>query len=99
MINEVKIKTETAVTAVEPEVAITTAVIKIAPAEDTAIKALFEESQSILRYAESRVIIANEDLNLATEDLSLIANLKKAIEEKRNELEQNRITRQALLSG
>lgn len=62
-----------------------TAIIKIAPVEDNTITALYEQSQSILQYAESRVISTNEDLIATTEDLSLIAKLKKAIEEKRKE--------------
>jgi len=67
------------------ETVTTTAIIKIAPAEDTAVRALVQQSRVILQYAEARVIIANIDLTLATEDLSLIAKLKKAIEEKRKE--------------
>jgi len=67
------------------EQTVTTAIIKVAPAEDAAIQALVGEARSILRYAQSRVITVNEDLNSATEDLSLIAKLKKAIEEKRKE--------------
>ncbi len=42
-------------------------IVKTAPAEDTKIKALFEESQSILRFAEARVITVNDDLKPATE--------------------------------
>ena len=64
---------------------VTTAVIKIAPGADNAVQSLYEESRKILTYANVRVISRNEDLTPATEDLSLIAKLKKAIEEKRKE--------------
>lgn len=63
----------------------TVAIVRTAPDRDAVVKALFEESQSILRFALGRVITINADLTSATEDLSLIAKLKKAIEEKRKE--------------
>ncbi len=62
-----------------------TAVIQIAPSGDDAVLKLYEEARGLLKFAESRVIICNNDLVPATEDLSFIAKLKKAIEEKRKE--------------
>ena len=62
-----------------------TALINISPDKDAAVTALYRESEKLLAFARGRVIATNEDLAPATEDLSLIANLKKAIEGKRKE--------------
>ena len=63
----------------------TTAVIKVAPDKDDSVRALSEQVTTLLRYAESRVILSAEDVKSATEDLSFIAKLKKVLEEKRKE--------------
>lgn len=63
----------------------TSAVIHIAPSIDPRIIALYEEGVSLQRYAEARIIQADSDIKVATDDLSIIARLKKAIEEKRKE--------------
>lgn len=62
-----------------------TAEIRIAPRDDVTVVNLYLEAVKMLDYAKGRVISTNEDLKPATEDLSLIANYKKAIEEKRKE--------------
>ena len=62
-----------------------TALIKVEPAQDRAIQALYNEAIGLKFYAESRIITKNEDLKTATEDLSIIAKLKKAIEERKKE--------------
>lgn len=62
-----------------------TAVIRIAPEQDIAWQGLYLEAQGFRDYAVARVIVTNEDLKPATDDLSLIAKLKKAVEEKRKE--------------
>jgi len=61
------------------------AVINVAPAQDDAIIALIAEAHSILCKAQERLILENADLASATDDLTFIAGLKKAIAEKRLE--------------
>jgi len=63
----------------------TTAIVRIKPDLDEVVKALWREASSLQQYAESRIIADVEDIKVATNDLSLIAKLKKAIEEKRKE--------------
>lgn len=63
----------------------TTAVIRIYPQGDSAVTLLYNEGVRLRQYAEARLIKTNEDVKVATNDLSLIAKLKKAIEEKRKE--------------
>jgi hypothetical protein len=67
------------------EMPATTAVINVAPESDISVIGLYQESQKLLEYAQSREILSNADLTSATEDLTLIAKLKKAIEDKRKE--------------
>ncbi len=55
------------------------------PDQDTEVVAFYNEALGLKKYAEARVIAATDDLKPATEDLSLIAKLKKAMEEKRKE--------------
>lgn len=62
-----------------------TAIIKVNPQGDEAVLALVAEGQKLKSYAESRVILADTDVASATDDLSLLAKLKKAIEDKRKE--------------
>ena len=61
------------------------AIIQVAPTEDQSVIALYHEAQRLQVFAEVRIIITGEDVVLATEDLSILARLKKAIEEKRKE--------------
>jgi len=62
-----------------------TALIRVNPSSDAVCVGLFEEARKLQRYAEERAIISDEAVRFATEDLSLIAKLKKAIEDKRKE--------------
>jgi len=62
-----------------------TAVISIAPENDTAVLQLYEESKAVLAHAQDRAIVVVADLVTATEDLTLITNYRKALEEKRKE--------------
>ena len=62
-----------------------TAIININPGIDQAVIALQREISIIQQFADSRTITTAEDVKLATDDLSLIAKLKKAIEDKRKE--------------
>jgi hypothetical protein len=64
---------------------ITTAIVNVAPGQDERVIALFTEVTGLLSYAHSRSIASDEDVSNATNDLSLMAKLKKAIEEKRKE--------------
>ena len=61
------------------------AVIKISPARDDAIIGLLEEGRKLKEFAVARTIARDEDLKPATDDLSLIAKLKKALNEKKAE--------------
>ncbi len=62
-----------------------TALIKVNPEQDTQVLLFLAESNKLRDYAEARVISTVEDLRPATDDLSLIANIKKGMEEKRKE--------------
>jgi hypothetical protein len=55
------------------------------PREDLAIMALYDEANKLLEYANNRVIATLDDTKLATNDLSLISRLKKAMESKRKD--------------
>lgn len=59
--------------------------IQIRPEINPQIMSYFEQGVKLLNYAEARAIAGIEDLKAATDDLSVIANLKKALEEKRRE--------------
>lgn len=61
------------------------ALIQIGPEADAKVKALYQEATHLLELAEARVITENADLKSATEDLSVIARLKKALNEKKDE--------------
>lgn len=62
-----------------------TALIKVGPAVDPRMIALYEEGISFKQDAEAMVILSDSDISRATDHLSIIAKLKKAIEEKRKE--------------
>ena len=59
-----------------------TALVKIHPEEDSGIVALYNEALVLRNYSEARVITEVAHLTPATEDLSIISRLKKALEEK-----------------
>ena len=64
----------------EPETALT-----LRPGEDIEAHSYFDEATKLLEYAEARVIKTLEDAKAATDDLSIISRLKKAMESKRKE--------------
>jgi len=68
-----------------PEVIQETALIHIRPDVDQKVEALYQEGIKIREWAEARVIQSDEEVKSATDDLSIIAKLKKAIEAKRVE--------------
>ena len=57
----------------------------IDPTSDTEVINYHQEALKLRDYAEKRVIASVEDIKLATDDLSIISKLKKAMEEKRKE--------------
>ncbi len=62
-----------------------TALVKISPEIDRSFLQLESEALGLRGFAEQRAIINGEGVVRATDDLSIMANLKKAIEEKRKE--------------
>ena len=62
-----------------------TSLATIDPKQDQSVLALYNEATKLLDYANARVIANLEDTKLATNDLSLIAKLKKAMEAKRKD--------------
>lgn len=56
-----------------------TAIIRIGPEHDPAVLKLAEEARSLRDYAVARVIVTDADLTPATQDLSIIAKVKKAL--------------------
>ncbi len=67
------------------ETTVTTAIIQIAPSLDLKVQGLVDEIQKILTFAELRVITTDDDLPPATNDLTVMANLTKAINGKKKE--------------
>ncbi len=63
----------------------TTITVRVKPEVDAAVLGLYAEALKLEEYAESREITTSADLKPATDDLSLIAKLKKALGEKRTE--------------
>ena len=55
------------------------------PAPLTALASYQEQVRGLLNYAEARTITCKEDSIGATNDLSMMANLKKALEERRKD--------------
>jgi len=62
-----------------------TAIAKRAPGNDVVVASLLEQATSMVDWAHKRTITNTEDVKDATNDLVLVANVKKAIEEKRKE--------------
>lgn len=62
-----------------------TAFVKVQPEQDAQVMAFYNEALGLMKFAESRVIQKVEDLKPATDDLSIIARLKKAMEAKRKD--------------
>lgn len=63
----------------------TSEVVVSEPGTDIEVWGYYKEALKLQHYAESRVIATVEDTKSATDDLSVIAKLKKAMEEKRKE--------------
>lgn len=64
---------------------IETAIIQIGPQTNERVIAFYKEAIKLQQYAEALVIRSDDDIKVATNDLSIISRLKKAIEEKRKE--------------
>jgi hypothetical protein len=62
-----------------------TATIQVKPSTDPRVTALYTEGVKLALYAESRTITSSADVESATRDLVIIAGVKKAIEERRQE--------------
>lgn len=62
-----------------------TVMVKVKPDLDAEVTAIYTEALKAQEYATARVIATAEDLKPATDDLSIIAKVKKALEEKRRE--------------
>jgi len=61
------------------------AVIRISPQTDRVVTNLAAEANRLREYAEARTITGPDDVKRATEDLSMMANLKKALVAKKSE--------------
>lgn len=62
-----------------------TALVNINPKADSQVVAFYNEALRLEVYARERVIKTTEDLKPATNDLSIIAKVKKGMEERRKE--------------
>ncbi len=62
-----------------------TALVKVRPEIDIQVLSFLAESNRLRDYAEARIITTAEDLKPATNDLSIIAKVKKGMEERRRE--------------
>ena len=62
-----------------------TAIMQIKPEEDIEVQNFYEQALKLAEYAKQRVITTVDDLKPATDDLSIIRKIKKALEEKRKE--------------
>lgn len=62
-----------------------TALVKVNPSSEEAYLKLRDQSLGLLQYAEARTIASTDDIKPATDDLSLISKVKKAVDDKRKE--------------
>jgi len=62
-----------------------TAVVRIAPGKDKAVVALLNEVMRIREWAAKLEVRTEDEAKMATNDLSVMSRLKKAVEEKRRE--------------
>jgi hypothetical protein len=53
--------------------------------EDGKLQSMYAEAEGLLRYAKERVVACDADLEPAAVDLSMMAKLKKAMDERRKE--------------
>jgi len=63
----------------------TTTLVKIYPQGDEAYVALHRKATSLKHYADQLQVADPEGVRAATQDLSMVANLKKALEQERKE--------------
>lgn len=76
----VKTASETAAPVPEAEIALAKA-----PGSNVEVMSYYTEALKLLNYAEKRVITTVEHIKVANDDLSVISNLKKAMEAKKRE--------------
>ena len=62
-----------------------TAIVRVKPEQDVLVRAFYDQALGLKEYAEQRVITTVADLKPATDDLSIIAKVKKGLNEKRAE--------------
>ena len=62
-----------------------TSLVNINPEADSQVIAFCNEALGLQKYAEARIIKTVEDLKPATDDLSIIAKVRKGMEERRKE--------------
>jgi len=62
-----------------------TAIVRVKPEQDIEVQSFYEQALKLAEYAGARDIAIAEDLKPATDDLSIIAKVKKALEGKRKE--------------
>ena len=62
-----------------------TAVVNVAPGKDEVVQKLLTEVMKVREVALKMVVATDEDVKMATNDLSLMSGLKKAVDEKRRE--------------
>jgi hypothetical protein len=83
---ELTAKMEAATAAyVESERLASTAIINIAPGEDPVVVAFVGQVEGLLKYARERVVTSEQDVKDATNDLTVMAQLTKALEGKRTD--------------
>lgn len=63
----------------------TSALIQVRPDADPRVLGLYHEGVKLRDYALARIVTSDDDVKLATDDLSVIAGVKKAIEGTRKE--------------
>jgi len=62
-----------------------TALVRIAPNADAAVREFYEKALKLRTFAESLSVQSADDTKMATDTLSTIAQVKKGLEEKRKE--------------
>ena len=62
-----------------------TALVQISPGADERVAALYQEGVALQQYAIARTIQSDADVKNATDDLTVIAGVKRAIEDRRRE--------------
>ncbi len=65
--------------------ALETALIYVRPDVDPKVVELYEEGRTLQQYAEAQIIVSDQDVKTATDNLTIIKGVLKAIEDKRKE--------------